>query len=135
MEKDEVVIDMQNFPDKERLMGVKPILNRIEQTIAQNNEDVTNCACIAIHVDPAVNGSEVSTFMYGSPKMNQQLLCKAVCIAIKQSAKPGKEGALILLNAMRLFKEVDVEKLNLDRDQKLALSKAFATIGIIALNF
>ena len=134
MKNDEVLIDMQNFPDKERLMGVKPIFDRIEQTISQNNEDVTNCACIAIHVDPAVNGSEVSSFMYGSPKMNQQLLCEAVCIAIKQSAKPGKEGALILLNAMRLFKEVDVEKLNLDRDQKLALSKAFATIGIIALN-
>ena len=134
MKNDEVLIDMQNFPDKERLMGVKPIFDRIEQTISQNNEDVTNCACIAIHVDPAVNGSEVSTFMYGSPKMNQQLLCKAMCVAIKQSAKPGKEGTLILLNVMRLLTEVDVENLDLDSIQKLALSKAFANIGVIALN-
>lgn len=111
MEKDEVLINLENFTKNQQLEGARGVFKEIEQTISKDSK--SESACVLIHVDQEMS-NRISTFLSGSPKAATQAINHTLCIAISQGAKPGRESREYLLNAAKLLIRVDADKLGLD---------------------
>ena len=130
MEKDEVLINLENFTKNQQLEGARGVFKKIEQTISKGSK--SESACVLIHVDQEIS-SRISTFLSGSPKTATQAINHTLCIAISQGAKPGRESREYLLNAAKLLIRVDADKLGLDSEKKSALESALATIVALSI--
>ena len=130
MEKDEVLVDLENFSRDQKVEGARQVFSKIEHTICK--DDQSNCACVLIHLDQEMD-SRISTFISGNPENTIKILNNALKVAISQGVKTDAKSKHFLLNGFRLLLEADVDKLGLDNDKKLALEKAIATIGIISI--
>ncbi len=125
MEKDEVLINLENLTKNQQLEGARGVFKKIEQTISKDSK--SESACVLIHVDQEMS-NRISTFLSGSPKTATQAINHTLCIAISQGAKPGRESREYLLNAAKLLIRVNADKLGLDSEKKSALESALATI-------
>lgn len=130
MEKDEVLVDLENFSCDQKVEGARQVFEKIEHTVRKDNS--SKSACVMIHLDQEMD-SRVSTFISGNPENTIQVLNNALKVAISQGVKPEKKSRQLLFNAIRLLIEVDSDKLGLDKEKKLALEKSIATIGIFAI--
>ena len=130
MNKDDVLIDLENFSHDKQVEGARQVFEKIQRTICKG--DQSNCACVLIHLDQEMD-SRVSTFISGNPENTIRILNSALKVAISQGVKTDAKSKHFLLNGLRLLIEADVDKLGLDNDKKLALEKAIATIGIISI--
>ena len=132
MKKDEVLVDLENFSSNQKVEGARQVFNKIEYTV--RNKDISSKnACVMIHLDQNTGG-RVSTFISGNPEVTVEVLINALKLSISRGVnKPEYKSKQLLLNALKLLLEADVDKLGLDNDKKLALEKAIATIGIISI--
>lgn len=134
MEKDGVLIDFSRFPDnKARVEEMTSIYEKILETSnrdAKGNDDKT--ACVLIHSDPKFEQN--SMFICGNPSCIQRNLVHALKKSIEQGAKPHYRAKAYLLNAINLLSDLNILDMKVDDKTKLELSKALATIGVIALS-
>lgn len=130
MNKDDVLIDLENFSHDKQVEGARQVFNKIEHTVRKDNS--SKSACVMIHLDQEMD-SRISTFISGNPENTIKILNNALKVAISQGVKTDAKSKHFLLNGLRLLLEADVDKLGLDNDKKLALEKAIATIGIISI--
>ena len=130
MNKDDVLIDLENFSHDKQVEGARQVFEKIQRTICK--DDQSNCACVLIHLDKEVD-SRASTYISGSPESTIPILNNALKIAISQGVKSDKMSRHFLFNGMRLILEADLDKLGLDEKRKTALEEAIMIIGAICI--
>jgi len=130
MNKDDVLIDLENFSHDKQVEGARQVFEKIQRTICK--DDQSNCACVLIHLDKEVD-SRVSTYISGSPESTIPILNNALTVAISQGVKSDNTSRHFLFNGMRLILEADCDKLGLDEKRKTDLEQAIMIIGAICI--
>ena len=132
MDKNETLINLENFASSKKLDAVKPIFEGIEKTILSSDEN-DRFAIVVAHVDKKQSNYS-KTFMAGNGNDTVNLLNNLLVTTIKQTiSSKSKIDDALLEHAVRILCEIKADNLNVNQNTKIEFINMVIKLSAIAL--
>ena len=130
MDKNETLINLENFASSKKLDAVKPIFESIEKTILSSDEN-DRFAIVVAHVDKKQSNYS-NAFLAGGGKDSVNLLNNLLIRTIKQFPQKAIDDVL-LAQAVSILCEIKADNLNVNKDTKIEFINMVIKFGAMVL--